>query len=549
MRVTLGVLALAAVAAGLKNVRVKVEQTCTSESLWTITAPNSIDPEPPLLKVGVAAADALISKEPLTYEAHGSLGLWNHPLGVFKFNASGAAAGEQTVYVMDGVLGQGRFAFPAAGASFQNFSLEIDVWTVLPAEDLVSTGYTFDVTLKQGNTDALCFKVSMWQPSSPADPKQDTCETATTPGIPSYPPPADLNIDTVTVDLDMAPEDRWTHIVRPRAAGISRLVNNFRNAISPKLNSTIVNLIMEYAGSHYLKRMPADYAAEIRGIAKATGVDIGYIWLENIAYELMGLCTSLVAQDPDGNMYHGRNLDFGIFMGSNATTHNWQLTQDLRDVLINVQFTRGGKVLYNSTTYAGFVGFLSGSKGPDGFSLTVNTRFDSNIDKGLIEWLLGGNDDCQFLTFATRMAIEGDADYASALKRLTNYKPMGPGYIILGGSKPAEGAVITLAYGKSTPVDVWSLKEALGNNSYYILQTNYDRTGPPAPFDDRRYPGDDCLNKIGQKGLNYESLYTMLSSNPTRNALTTFTTLMSPTTGHFEAYKAFCAPGPHCVPF
>jgi len=248
-------------------------------------------------------------------------------------------------------------------------------------------------------------------------------------------------------------------------------------------------------------------------------------------------------------MYHGRNLDFGIFMGTNATTHNWQLTQDLRDNLINVQFTRGGKVLYNATTYAGFVGLLSGAKGPDGFGITVNTRFDSNLDKGLIEWMLGKNNDCQFLTFQTRIAIEADLDYASALKRLTNYKPMGPGYIIISGAKAEEGAIITLGYGQSKPVDVWPLKEALGNNSYYILQTNYDRTGPPAPFDDRRYPGEDCMNKVGQQGLTLESLWGVLSSNPTRNALTTFTTLMIPTTGHFEAYQAFCAPGPHCAPF
>jgi len=396
---------------------------------------------------------------------------------------------------------------------------------------------------------AMCMKVTLWQPSSPADPAQDTCETAVTPDIPSYPPPADLEIETVTVDLDMAPEDRWTHVVRPRAAAILKLIEDFKTAFGAKYNSTILDLALKYAGSHYLKRMPADYAGEIRGIAKATGIDVGYLWIENIAYELMGLCTSIVAQGADGNMYLGRNLDFGIFMGTNATTHNWQLAQDLRDTLINVQFTRGGKVMYNATTYAGFVGLLSGGKGPDGFAITVNTRFDSNVDKGLLEWMLGKNDDCQFLTFQTRIAMEGDADYASAFKRLTNYKPMGPGYIIISGSKAGEGAIITVAYGQSTPIDVWPLKEALGNNSYYILQTNYDRTGPPAPFDDRRYPGEDCMNKVGQQGLTLESLYKVLSSNPTRNALTTFTTLMIPTTGHFEAYKAFCAPGLHCAPF
>jgi hypothetical protein len=45
---------------------------------------------------------------------------------------------------------------------------------------------------------------------------------------------------------------------------------------------------------------------------------------------------------------------------------------------MNVEFTRGGKSLYNSTTYAGFIGLLSGSKA-GAFSITVNTRYDGTF--------------------------------------------------------------------------------------------------------------------------------------------------------------------------
>ena len=110
-------------------------------------------------------------------------------------------------------------------------------------------------------------------------------------------------------------------------------------------------------------------------------------------------------------------------------------------MLVNVQFTRGGKPLYQATTYAGFIGLLSGSK-PDAFSITVNTRYDGTFLDGLIGWFLGFNDDCQFLTFQTRMAIEDNTTFADALTSLVSYKPLGPAYIIIGGTKPAEGAVI-----------------------------------------------------------------------------------------------------------
>ena len=35
----------------------------------------------------------------------------------------------------------------------------------------------------------------------------------------------------------------------------------------------------------------------------------------NIFYEVFTVCTSILAQAGDGTLYHGRNLDFGLFMG------------------------------------------------------------------------------------------------------------------------------------------------------------------------------------------------------------------------------------------
>lgn len=68
--------------------------------------------------------------------------------------------------------------------------------------------------------------------------------------------------------------------------------------------------------------MPAPYGDEIKGIANATGVELGEIVLFNIFYEVFTLCTSIVAQDTKGNVYHARNLDFGLFLG-------WDLKNDV----------------------------------------------------------------------------------------------------------------------------------------------------------------------------------------------------------------------------
>jgi hypothetical protein len=152
----------------------------------------------------------------------------------------------------------------------------------------------------------------------------------------------------------------------------------------------------------------------------------------------------------------------------------------------------------------GFVGLLTGSKAR-GFSISVDTRYDATLDAGVIDWLLGKNDECKFLTFETRDVMESADDYPSALRELTTYKPLGPAYIIIAGSESGQGAVVAKAFepkAAAVPrsvwngtVDVWDLAEELRAGSFYVLETNYDRTTAPPGFDDRRYPAENCLEK------------------------------------------------------
>ena len=61
--------------------------------------------------------------------------------------------------------------------------------------------------------------------------------------------------------------------------------------------------------------LPAPYGDEMKGISLVTGVPLGEIVLYNIFYEVSSFCTSVVGQDQNGTIFHGRNLDFGGFMG------------------------------------------------------------------------------------------------------------------------------------------------------------------------------------------------------------------------------------------
>lgn len=63
------------------------------------------------------------------------------------------------------------------------------------------------------------------------------------------------------------------------------------------------------------KTLPQPYLDELKGIAKVTEIELGEITLYNIFYEVFTLCTSIIAEGPDGRLYHGRNLDFGLLLG------------------------------------------------------------------------------------------------------------------------------------------------------------------------------------------------------------------------------------------
>lgn len=545
------------------RVRAFREDCATPTSDWSLEGvPDSVDPDTPELTFRIASSTSV---NVTTYGVKGSLGLANHPLGIFEFHDAGTARAAKKSYVYDGILGDVTLQFPESYAPDTTtfaFDVGVRVFTVIPSiPPFLSTGFSMELTLPGAE---LCAKISLSQPASSGSEKgQDICLTDATPDLPSYPPTEtssvlsngqSVTIPRYTISLDDDPVDRWTHVVAPLSAQIQALIDTFMRRNGSAHAHPIYQWILTHFGESEMRRIPDVYREEIEGISKATGINVGELWVMNMMYELEGYCTSIVAKGANDTVWHGRNLDFGLFMGTDNETHNWALTPRLRDVLVDISFTRDGAEVYRSVTFAGFVGLLTGSK-TGSFSLSVDTRFDANLDKGILEWIvLGKNRDCQFLTFTTRDIIENNATYADALRTLVDYQPLGPAYIIVGGQ--GNGAVVTKQFvdesdrgKKNSTVDVWELADALKNGSYYVLETNYDRASPPPDFDDRRYPAMNCMDMIEPETFGPSDLWKVMSSNPTRNAMTTFTALMSPTTGHFEAYAQFCAPGLHCAPF
>ena len=355
---------------------------------------------------------------------------------------------------------------------------------------------------------------------APTDPQYATYTKNATAAIPG---PAIVN-------LDLDPEQRWAELVTPAAPQIKAMIDAFKaegGAITEALFA-LLEKAFDGDAKKLLAAMPQPYAGEIAGIEAATNISALDLFVVNIMYEVSGACTSIVAQDASGHILHGRNLDFGS--GKSLTT-------TMRPTLRHLDFQRGGKTVFTSTTFLGYVGCLTCVK-PGAFSVSVDTRiwaYSGGLPGELIKWLLGIDRSGHFLSFMTRDAMEGDADYAAAAARFNTTVLLGPAYVIAAGVAAGEGAVFTRCAKESLHYRSLSAELAAGP---YVLETNYDWWTEVARPPRRRRRVHGANNKERRHRLRQPLSGT--SAKPTRNAETTYTAIMSAGDGgHHEAYLQF----------
>lgn len=351
----------------------------------------------------------------------------------------------------------------------------------------------------------------------------------------AYPPKKSTQVPTMVINLDLPAEERWKEVALKYKDKIKALIGDLKSLISEFgiVGKEIIVFIDNYVGN-LADTLPDPYKGEIKGLVKYTEINPGEIVLYNIFYEVFTVCTSIIAEDSKGNLYHGRNLDFGLFMGWDLKNHTWRISESLRPMIINLEFQKNHKTVFKSVNFAGYVGVLTGVK-PGVMSLTLNERFtlDAGI-MGILKWLIGYRSS-KWTGFMTRDALTTAESYAQAKSMLSHDELLAPVYFILGGVNSTEGCVITRSQNKTD--DTWEMTKAGG---WYILETNYDHWTKPLFIDDRRTPANACMKRLGQKHVSRAGLFNVLSTKPVLNKLTTYTTIMQAETGHVETYVQNC---------
>uniref|UniRef100_A0A8D0DBA9 Acid ceramidase n=1 Tax=Sander lucioperca TaxID=283035 RepID=A0A8D0DBA9_SANLU len=336
-----------------------------------------------------------------------------------------------------------------------------------------------------------------------------------------------------TVDLDLPPGKRWTALITDKKTDLVNMIQAIRDLANAFVPSGRLIELVDITLPLMVDTLPNPFGDEIKGIAAVSGIPLGEVVLFNIFYEVFTVCTSVVAEDNKGNLIHGRNLDFGLFMGWDVKNKSWIISEKLKPLVVNLDFKRNNQTVFKSTNFAGYVGMLTGIK-PHIFTLTMNERF--SLDGGyigILEWILGKRDG-MWMSFLTRSVLENATSYEEAKSRLAQTKLLAPAYFILGGNQTGQGLL-----------ELIQIDLKLGR--WYVLETNYDHWKEPLFLDDRRTPAMRCMNQTTQANVSLKTMYDVLSTKPVLNKLTTYTTLMQVSEGKLESYIRDC-PNP-CMPW
>eukprot|EP01084_Bolivina_argentea_P202455 345915_1 len=263
----------------------------------------------------------------------------------------------------------------------------------------------------------------------------------------------------------------------------------------------------------YNKNKREPYTSEIAYMANCTNIPLGAIVTINLFYDLTVFCTSIVAEDENGIIFHARNLDYGFL-------------PLVRNITYNAHFTDNtGKILYSTTMWFGYAGVSTGVR-PNGFSISMDERRDQGDP---IDNIKAIRDDWYPPSWLIRDLIANNYrdgqvnNYKDALNALINTQIMAPVYFIIGGLKYPDGAVVTR--NETYSFNLWSLETSyLG---WYNVETNYDWWVPPPKRDDRRDPAIKNMNAMGQANLTAMGLYNVLSQTPVLDDGTIYTTIYS----------------------
>ncbi len=112
---------------------------------------------------------------------------------------------------------------------------------------------------------------------------------------------------TFKIDLDLPESVRFVEMTTALKPQIVKMMDDYLHLAPPFLRNFFRD------NEEVIKQKHLDIYAEIVSIAEIVEIETSLVLMLNYAFELhQALCTSIVARTPNGNIIHGRNMDFGF---------------------------------------------------------------------------------------------------------------------------------------------------------------------------------------------------------------------------------------------
>jgi len=330
------------------------------------------------------------------------------------------------------------------------------------------------------------------------------------------------DVKTYKINLDLAPIDRFKEVTIDFKNEILELFEAKRKSLG-KILMPLVDLI----GYEIENILPYPFNDEIKGISKYLNTSLGEVVLFQIIYDLTAneqrhkkMCTSILSRNEDGQIIHGRNLDYDF-------------PELLQKLVYKAQFYRNGTLIFTSAQFAGHIGINTGHK-ENAFTFSINERNKGawwlNVYYGLFDKRAAP------LSFITRNLMENITNFNDAVNLMAKSDLIAPAYFIIGGVKPDEAVILTR--NQTAVVDDWRLNPNSSKfNRWFLIETNYDHWTEPPAKDNRRDPAIDAMNTISQKKISFDKMFDVLSLNPICNKETAYSVVMSAIENNTKGFK------------
>lgn len=279
---------------------------------------------------------------------------------------------------------------------------------------------------------------------------------------------------THRINLSLPPAERYVELAQLYRDPMRSLRGTFDELVTSLSPKIPLGLVHRLAGTFLRKLSTSEETEELRGISRATDIDLYLLICFNTVLDLLMGCTSGGVRTKHGSetrMLHFRTLDWGM--------------EKLRPLIVQLEFIRDdepGKVLATTVGYVGFVGVLTGVR--KDLSMSLNFRPVHDTTKNLYFYLN------HFLVLLGRRPSISSLLRQCLIPSSPNSKRLGWGsklptlYHIINDipSQPTTAAYLIFSDGQRTVTMEKDVNTAVTRfDPYFIIVTNNDQTSATFP--------------------------------------------------------------------